>query len=82
MHLEQSDHRIGPELSHHDANRSLARLLASDRVQRQPLVNAGSSLMDVMVPSQGTNATSSRVLLVDHLLAGWTTLGGARKQCR
>ena len=71
-HLEQSDCRIAPELSKHDADRSLAGLIVSDQMQRQPALNAGCAAMDVMVPSQGTNATGSRVLVVDHSLAGWT----------
>ena len=71
-HLEQSDCGIAPELSKHDADRSLAGLIVSDQMQRQPALNAGCSAMDVMVPSQGTNATRSRVLPADHSLAGWT----------
>ena len=72
LHLERSDHGFGPELSNHNTDRSLAGLIASDHVQRQPALNAGYSALDVMVPSQGTNATGSWVLAVDHSLAGWT----------
>ena len=71
-HLEQSDCGIAPEFSNHDADRSLAGLTVSDHMQRQPALNAGCAAMDVMVPSQDTNATGSRVLIVDHSLAGWT----------
>ena len=52
-------------------------------MQRQPTLNAGYLVVEVMVPSQGTNAIGSRVSLANPSLAGWTvTLGGARKQCR
>ena len=59
-------------MSNNDADRSLAGLIVSDQMQRQPALNAGCSAMDVMVPSQGTNATRSRVLPADHSLAWWT----------
>ena len=72
VHLEQSDYRIAPELSNHNADRSLAKLVASDQVPRQPAMNAGCSALDVMAPSQGTNTTGSRGFTADHSLAEWT----------
>ena len=71
-HLQRSDRGIAPELSNHDADRLLAGPIASDQVQRQPAVIAGCSALDVMVPSQGTSTTGSRVLAADHSLTGWT----------
>ena len=59
-------------MSNHDADRLLAGVAASDQVQRRPALNAGCSALDVMVPSEGTNAIGSRVLAVDHSLVGWT----------
>ena len=71
-------------MSNNDADRSLAGLIVSDQMQRQPALNAGCSAMDVMVPSQGTNATRSRVLPGDYSPGGGvgvdSTLGGAGKQ--
>ena len=78
-HLEQSDCGIVPELSKHDADRSLAGLIVSDQMQRQPALNAGCAAMDVMIPSQGTDGTGSRVLVVDQSLAGGQHLGRCRK---
>ena len=52
-HLERSDHRIFPELSNDDADRSLAGLIASDQVQRQSTLKAGCSVVDVMVTFTG-----------------------------
>ena len=49
LHLEQSDHGFGPELSNHNTDRSLAGLIASDQVQRQPALNGGYSAVDVLV---------------------------------
>ena len=49
LHLERSDHGFGPELSNHNTDRSLAGLIASDQVQRQPALNAGCSAVDVLV---------------------------------
>ena len=43
------------------------------QVQRQPM---GCSAGEPMVPSQGTSATGSRVLLADKSLAGWIPLWG------
>ena len=71
-YLEQSDCGIAPKLSNHDVDRSLAGLILSDQMQRQPALNADCSVMNVTVPSQGTNATGLRVLPADHSLAGWT----------
>ena len=71
MRLERSDCRIVPEWSSHDADRSLAGLIASDQVQRQPALNVGCPVVDIMVPSQGTNATGLRVLADDNSLGDW-----------
>ena len=71
MHLERSDCRIVPEWSNHDADRSLAGLIVSDQVQRQPALNADCPVVDIMVPSQGTNATGLRVLADDNSLGDW-----------
>ena len=60
-----------PEWSNHDADRSLAGLIASDQVQRQPALNAGCLVVDIMVPSQGTNAIGLRVLADDNSLGDW-----------
>ena len=69
--LERSDRRVVPELSTHDTDHSLAALIASDQVQRQPASNVGCPVVDVMVPSQGTNGTGLRVLPDDNSLGGW-----------
>ena len=44
-HLERSDRGIVPELSNDDVDCSLADLIASDQVQRQPVLNASWSAM-------------------------------------
>ena len=69
--LERSDRRVVPELSTNDTDHSLAALIASDQVQRQPALNAGCPVVDVMVPSQGTNATGLRMFPDDNSLGGW-----------
>ena len=71
--MENSDRGIAPELRNHNVDRSIAGLLASDQVQREPTVNAGYSVVDAMVPSQGTNAAGSKVFPTDISLPGWTT---------
>ena len=71
VQLERSDRRVVPKLSTHDTDHSLAALIASDQVQRQPALNVGCPVVDVMVPSQGTNATGLRVLPDDNSLGGW-----------
>ena len=60
-----------PELSNDHADFSLAGLLVRDEVKTQPALNVGCSDVDVMVPSQGINATGLKVLPADHWLAGW-----------
>ena len=47
----------------------LAGMAAPCQVQGYPAV---SSAMDVMVPSEGTNAREWRVLPADHSLPQWT----------
>ena len=69
-HLERSGHGIVPKPSNGNVGHSLARLIASDQVQRQPALNAGCSVVEAMVPSQGMNAIGSRVLAADHSLVG------------
>ena len=70
MHLERLDHRIALELSNNNVDSSLIGLIASDQVQRQPALDADCLAMEVIVPSQGTNAIGSMVLPGDHSLAG------------
>ena len=77
--LERSDRQVVPELSTDDTDHSLAALIASDQVQRQPALNVGCPVVDVMVPSQGTNATGLRVFqMIIHLGVGYH-LGRCRK---
>ena len=45
----RQDRRIAPDLSNHDADCSLAGLIASDQMQRQPALNVGCSAVDVLV---------------------------------
>ena len=48
-HLERLDPGIVPKVNNHGADRLLAWLLASDQMQRQPIVNVGCLVVVVMV---------------------------------
>lgn len=55
---------------------SLVGLITHDQLQTAPCfamnaMNVGYSVVEVIVHLQGSNAKESRVLLVDHSLAGW-----------
>ena len=73
--MEQSDHGITLELSNHDADRLFVGLVTSDQVPRQLALNASCLAMDVMAPSQDTNAICLRTLIANHSLTGWTAPG-------
>ena len=79
MHLERSNLGIVLESSNDNADRSLAGLIASDQVQRQPAWYSSCSATEVKVFFKGTSARGSRVLLANHSLAGWTAPWGVQQ---